>query len=436
MKKPYAASTLKRKYSETGIPYESRKKLELYLTACANFYLACSNDDAWKVIRATEKRLKGMKLEDILDFRLTNALFEYFVEQRMLQDKDFIPEAEENNGDIIDFLTETGDIGEFYDTMHFLTTPLCGRNGKFTRADFDSFINIFCRDDSFGHFILPQSDFYDDAGKNELLILNKQFFIKPNENFDMESEDIDELSEADDSYENLPISFNVEGIILLDENRVNKTIAVPDDIFCYLSPLYYTDTPQTSAMESFLEEFCDDPDESFSVMHKLVGIIRDPERKFNDDIQEVIDLIQSAGFVPDSKNGLEGMNRLISLYMEMYNNTPLPINYGHTATELMQSMPETGYPKRVVFGPGMKQLLQNGDLNPDEMKREIFESNLPFDLRRNLSQEIDRALAPGEEMVINSGGTVVKGRKIGPNEPCPCGSGKKYKKCCGKTAAR
>lgn len=28
--------------------------------------------------------------------------------------------------------------------------------------------------------------------------------------------------------------------------------------------------------------------------------------------------------------------------------------------------------------------------------------------------------------------TVVKGRKIGRNEPCPCGSGKKYKKCCGK----
>ena len=22
--------------------------------------------------------------------------------------------------------------------------------------------------------------------------------------------------------------------------------------------------------------------------------------------------------------------------------------------------------------------------------------------------------------------------KIGPNQPCPCGSGKKYKKCCGK----
>lgn len=28
--------------------------------------------------------------------------------------------------------------------------------------------------------------------------------------------------------------------------------------------------------------------------------------------------------------------------------------------------------------------------------------------------------------------TIVKGKKIGRNDPCPCGSGKKYKKCCGK----
>ena len=31
-------------------------------------------------------------------------------------------------------------------------------------------------------------------------------------------------------------------------------------------------------------------------------------------------------------------------------------------------------------------------------------------------------------------GTVRKGKKIFPNDPCPCGSGKKYKKCCGKNA--
>ncbi len=30
--------------------------------------------------------------------------------------------------------------------------------------------------------------------------------------------------------------------------------------------------------------------------------------------------------------------------------------------------------------------------------------------------------------------TIVKEAKIYPNDPCPCGSGKKYKKCCGKNA--
>ena len=31
-------------------------------------------------------------------------------------------------------------------------------------------------------------------------------------------------------------------------------------------------------------------------------------------------------------------------------------------------------------------------------------------------------------------GTVRKAKKVFPNDPCPCGSGKKYKKCCGKNA--
>lgn len=29
-------------------------------------------------------------------------------------------------------------------------------------------------------------------------------------------------------------------------------------------------------------------------------------------------------------------------------------------------------------------------------------------------------------------GTVIVGKKVGRNDPCPCGSGKKYKHCCGK----
>lgn len=36
------------------------------------------------------------------------------------------------------------------------------------------------------------------------------------------------------------------------------------------------------------------------------------------------------------------------------------------------------------------------------------------------------------EILLNRPKTVTAEKKVGRNEPCPCGSGKKYKKCCGK----
>ena len=35
------------------------------------------------------------------------------------------------------------------------------------------------------------------------------------------------------------------------------------------------------------------------------------------------------------------------------------------------------------------------------------------------------------EILLNPPKTKIAEKKVGRNEPCPCGSGKKYKKCCG-----
>ena len=51
---------------------------------------------------------------------------------------------------------------------------------------------------------------------------------------------------------------------------------------------------------------------------------------------------------------------------------------------------------------------------------EQWETLLTEEKRKELLKEHRRA------------GTVVKGEKIGRNDPCPCGSGKKYKHCCGR----
>ena len=39
---------------------------------------------------------------------------------------------------------------------------------------------------------------------------------------------------------------------------------------------------------------------------------------------------------------------------------------------------------------------------------------------------------PGWKSDIRGIRDYVKDKKVYPNDPCPCGSGKKYKKCCGK----
>lgn len=48
--------------------------------------------------------------------------------------------------------------------------------------------------------------------------------------------------------------------------------------------------------------------------------------------------------------------------------------------------------------------------------------------RKRVSKETSHA----QKNMSSEQKTVIKGKKIGRNDPCPCGSGKKYKKCCGK----
>ncbi|MBR4435695.1 MAG: preprotein translocase subunit SecA [Clostridia bacterium] len=75
----------------------------------------------------------------------------------------------------------------------------------------------------------------------------------------------------------------------------------------------------------------------------------------------------------------------------------------------------------------------------DQMTEEIRTETI-----QRLYHPVFRSAAPvlkRREMTTNAGGASEEKPKpkrveksIGPNDPCPCGSGKKYKKCCGRTA--
>lgn len=83
--------------------------------------------------------------------------------------------------------------------------------------------------------------------------------------------------------------------------------------------------------------------------------------------------------------------------MQMYNHTRIAGNRGYTPEEISILNPSAG-------------------LSSEKAIRELQDMMVKF---QNQAQTATAARRQN-------------GRKIYPNEPCPCGSGKKYKKCCGK----
>ncbi|MBU2470683.1 MAG: preprotein translocase subunit SecA, partial [Proteobacteria bacterium] len=96
-------------------------------------------------------------------------------------------------------------------------------------------------------------------------------------------------------------------------------------------------------------------------------------------------------------------------------------------------------------GYGQKDPLREYQREGFEMFAEMIEriksETVGALMRVRIASEADvQALAPEEDIPLAySGGDASQpepaqreGKKVGRNDPCPCGSGKKYKKCCGK----
>ena len=91
----------------------------------------------------------------------------------------------------------------------------------------------------------------------------------------------------------------------------------------------------------------------------------------------------------------------------------------------------------VLRGPVPQSEDEDGEL-VGAMSRQQKEAaqNTVSDFTRNIQRkkqrELDELQFLGGEKSTPSQQQVVRGKKVGRNEPCPCGSGKKYKRCCGR----
>ena len=98
------------------------------------------------------------------------------------------------------------------------------------------------------------------------------------------------------------------------------------------------------------------------------------------------------------------------------------MNRGHKPTEL-RAMSN--------FGLGNMPVITAGSSHAAEMLAQIApqiqQMGFELDLESNAGRVPVMEFPNGIE-----GGMQMREKKIYPNDPCPCGSGIKYKKCCGR----
>jgi len=71
-------------------------------------------------------------------------------------------------------------------------------------------------------------------------------------------------------------------------------------------------------------------------------------------------------------------------------------------------------------------------VEPERVAQAMDLSGLPLTPPGDGRRRREREAAPGRSLKPAAASAITAPRaKVGRNEPCPCGSGKKYKKCCG-----
>ncbi|QBF83355.1 preprotein translocase subunit SecA [Shewanella maritima] len=102
--------------------------------------------------------------------------------------------------------------------------------------------------------------------------------------------------------------------------------------------------------------------------------------------------------------------------------------YKRESFELFQQMLES-LKHDVISILSKVQVQAQSDVDEMEQRRREEQEKIQRDYQHAAAQ----ALAEGEDTVPQGPRTVVRdGQKVGRNDPCPCGSGKKYKQCHGK----
>ena len=200
--------------------------------------------------------------------------------------------------------------------------------------------------------------------------------------------------------------------------QAGKDFYIPNaqEVLDYARNLYLSQEPAYQNFREFLQHeigmtYEEADEEALEIWDKIQFDI-----DFTEIVQYFIDVYED--LLDDIK-----IEEIIPLLQELNNSTRMQIHRGHTPNEMMRKGMEEGrFSQRPTVVPGSAEAASLLKSASEELK----EMGVCVDFDSNA------VIVPNNFSQNNVSGQAANSiKKIYPNDSCPCGSGKKFKKCCG-----
>ena len=209
------------------------------------------------------------------------------------------------------------------------------------------------------------------------------------------------------------LEIDIVRYIYLKKSQYGKPYYVPDKKYfiAYSNPLHYDAINEVTALRNFLKERL----HLEKALEDLIyGIVFFGSRCLNISLDTVLRKMEENGVQIETEADL---NAFSELYHNFCNNTRMQTNRGHAPNEIhalkedqqnSKGVTATPYPI-IPFTTDLKNTPKADILVPEES----------FDFFHPPYSDKNSSSTPHQA-------------KVGRNSPCPCGSGRKYKRCCGR----
>ena len=155
----------------------------------------------------------------------------------------------------------------------------------------------------------------------------------------------------------------------------------------------------------------------------------------NKDVSEIIDTIESK-VLKEYENKINELPEEIRNDFEKAISLQVIDNYWmehiNTMDHLREGVSLRGYANEDPLQAYIRDGFEMFERMLDNISKDITLYLLKAEIRQNLEAKQVKGNANSGAEKVSKKRTIKNEKKVGRNDPCPCGSGKKYKQCCGK----